>query len=73
MPELDGLEATKIIRQTDSVTPIVALTANATTDDQDKCFDVGMNDFLAKPVNIESLRKILKKTRSNSVTPPQGS
>jgi two-component system, sensor histidine kinase len=60
MPELDGLDATKVIRQTDLITPIVALTANATTDDRDRCYDVGMNDFITKPVSIMSLKKIIQ-------------
>ena len=65
MPELDGLEAAKIIRQTDTVTPIVALTANATTDDRDGCFEAGMNDFITKPVSMDALRKLLHKICSN--------
>jgi CheY-like chemotaxis protein len=60
MPELDGLGASKIIRQTNPTIPIVALTANATTEDRNECFDAGMNDFITKPVSIDALRKILR-------------
>ena len=63
MPEMDGMEAVKVIRQWDTVTPIVALTANATTGDRDDCFKVGMNDFLTKPVSMEALRKLIQKVR----------
>lgn len=61
MPELDGLEACKIIRESDKVTPIVALTANATTDDRDRCLDAGMSDYLTKPVSIQALKKVIQK------------
>jgi CheY-like chemotaxis protein len=65
MPEMDGLCASKSIRETNQTTPIVAVTANATTDDRDDCFAVGMNDFITKPVSIESLRKILRNVSCN--------
>jgi two-component system, sensor histidine kinase len=50
MPEMDGLEATRIIRKDlKSNIPIIALTANAITGESNKCYDAGMNDFLSKP------------------------
>jgi CheY-like chemotaxis protein len=55
MPEMDGLDATKIIRRTDQKTPIIALTANATTSDRDSCFEAGMSDFLTKPISLDVL------------------
>lgn len=58
MPELDGLEATLKIRQLKSnmgKVPIIALTANAMKEDEDKCFEVGMNDYVAKPVKADLL------------------
>jgi CheY-like chemotaxis protein len=64
MPVMDGLEATKIIRQSSSVldreVPIIAMTANATEDDRDKCAKTGMNDFISKPVTMEVLINILE-------------
>ena len=55
MPEMNGFEATEYIRKTmNSKIPIIALTADVTTVDLAKCRAVGMNDYLAKPVN-ESL------------------
>ncbi|MDI5897530.1 response regulator [Flavobacterium yafengii] len=52
MPEMNGFEATKYIRNTmHSTIPIIALTADVTTVDLDKCKAVGMNDYIAKPVD----------------------
>ena len=51
MPEMDGITATKIIRQTNQPQPwIIALTANALEEDRQICLDAGMNDFVAKPI-----------------------
>lgn len=56
MPEMNGFEATKYIRNTmNSAIPIIALTADVTTVDLEKCRLVGMNDYLAKPVNEKLL------------------
>jgi two-component system, sensor histidine kinase len=63
MPEMDGFDATKIIRQDSSLdsVPIIAMTANAMTTDVEKCLSVGMNDHIAKPVEeADILAKILK-------------
>ena len=55
MPEMDGYEATRKIREFESLnqlapTPIIALTANAITGDEDLCRAVGMDDYLSKPI-----------------------
>ncbi|WP_412477891.1 CHASE domain-containing protein [Azonexus sp. IMCC34839] len=57
LPKLDGLAATRCIRALPAYarTPIIALTANAFADDRENCLQVGMNDFIAKPVRPESL------------------
>ena len=62
MPVMDGVTATKIIRKDfdKEALPIVAMTANAFQDDKDNCFRAGMNDFLSKPMKIETLAKVLK-------------
>ena len=72
MPVMDGYETTKAIRQMEapkSATPIVALTANATRIDVEKCLAAGMNDFLPKPFTPDDLyRKLfidLKITPTN--------
>ena len=64
MPEMDGFEATKRIRSESTVhVPIVAMTANAMKGDREECIAAGMDDYLAKPLDLsvfcESLRKWL--------------
>jgi PAS domain S-box-containing protein len=68
MPEMNGFEATEYIRKKmQSQIPIIALTADVTTVDLDKCKAVGMNDYLAKPVDERLLYSkivgILKKPK----------
>ena len=64
MPRMSGLEATKIIRNTNIKQPaIVAITANALREDKEACLDAGMNDYLAKPINIEELLSVLAKVK----------
>ena len=60
MPILDGIEATKIIRDNNIDIPIIALTANALEGDKEKFLNLGMNDYLSKPINLEDLDKIIK-------------
>ena len=55
MPVMDGLTATAKIREADTITPIIALTANAQDADRDACFAAGMNDFISKPFKQQSL------------------
>lgn len=62
MPEMDGYEATKAIRQFEAhrrYTPIVALTASALRSDYDSCIAAGMDDVLTKPIHVEPLQKVL--------------
>jgi CheY-like chemotaxis protein len=62
MPEMDGLEATRRIRidlTADRQPIIIAVTANATTDDRARCLQAGMNDYLAKPIRPDELAAAL--------------
>lgn len=62
MPEMDGVETTEIIRSSFDKQPIIiALTANTLHDDQQKCLQAGMNDYLSKPIKLEELTGMLEK------------
>lgn len=65
MPILDGLEATIAIRKYEEEKgldkiKIIAITANALNEDKDKCFEVGMNEFITKPIQTEELKNVLR-------------
>jgi len=62
MPVMDGFEATQRIREVHrSDIPIVAVTADAMPADRDRCLQAGMNDYLAKPVELQRLSAMLAK------------
>ncbi len=65
MPEMDGLDATRIIRNSETGTgrhiPIVALTAHALKRDEERCIEAGMDAYLTKPIRPEKLDEILQK------------
>ncbi|MCW3072451.1 MAG: histidine kinase [Bacteroidetes bacterium] len=69
MPEMNGFEATEYIRkQLNSQIPIIALTADVTTVDVEKCKAVGMNDYISKPIDDKLLySKIIKYLQQNDV------
>jgi PAS domain S-box-containing protein len=66
MPELDGLDASRrICERWPATRPrIVAMTANALPEDREACFAAGMDDYVAKPIRLESLADALKRVRS---------
>ncbi len=57
MPHVNGLDATRILRALPdhAARPIIALTANVFAEDKARCFEAGMNDFVGKPCEPESL------------------
>ncbi len=61
MPKMDGIAATKVIRQSHQIQPyIIAVTANSLEEDRQMCLDVGMNDFMTKPIVIAQLIEVFK-------------
>jgi PAS domain S-box-containing protein len=67
MPEMDGLETTKRIRERESTakhTPIIALTAYALQGDRERFLNIGMDEYLPKPVRMEELFNLIEKTFS---------
>jgi len=66
MPEMDGLEATREIRAREASSnrkrvPIVALTANAMTQDREECLNAGMDDHLSKPFSMQTMKDVLAR------------
>jgi CheY-like chemotaxis protein len=65
MPEMDGYDATRRIRELDTpsakTVPIVAMTANVFREDIERCLEAGMNDHLGKPLEISIVLEIIKK------------
>ncbi len=71
MPGMDGLETTQRIRQLEPygpVVPVVALTADVTQDNIDRCLAVGMQQVLSKPIHMDRLREVLAAV----APPPEG-
>ena len=65
MPNMDGLQATRLIRQLGVDTPIIAMTANTTLQDRSECLQAGMTDFLGKPFSAVVFVKMVKKWLSD--------
>ncbi|NOT89146.1 MAG: response regulator [Lysobacter sp.] len=76
MPEMDGYATTRRWRHIEATErrarlPILALTAHAMADDRKKCLDAGMDDYLTKPVKLESLREVLSRYVVASAVEPE--
>jgi CheY-like chemotaxis protein/HPt (histidine-containing phosphotransfer) domain-containing protein len=75
MPEMDGLETSRKIRALEKTknrhTPIIAMTAHARKEDQEKCLAAGMDDYVSKPVNPRELKAaIARRTAATMTLPP---
>jgi CheY-like chemotaxis protein len=80
MPQMDGFEATGIIRNPESGVhnhdvPVIAMTAHAMKGDRERCLEAGMNDYISKPVTALALNEILEKylpsETPSTLTPPE--
>jgi PAS domain S-box-containing protein len=72
MPEMDGLEATRRIREqlpADRQPQIIAMTASAMREDQERCLEAGMDSFISKPVRAEDLAGVLSRCQPLSLPP----
>ncbi|MEM7100210.1 MAG: response regulator [Pseudomonadota bacterium] len=67
MPELDGLEATRLIRLESSIEQpyIIAMTANAMAEDKDRCMASGMDDFVGKPIRVQDIDQALRRASAS--------
>ena len=75
MPEMDGIELCQAIRQDErdgarAPLPIVAMTANALSGEAERCLEAGMDDFLAKPVNLKQLAEVVARWMPDKAAPP---
>jgi signal transduction histidine kinase/CheY-like chemotaxis protein len=61
MPDMDGVAATALIRETDGEVPVIALTANAVSGMREMFLASGFNDYLAKPIEMSKLTEIMEK------------
>ncbi|WP_342343993.1 PAS domain-containing hybrid sensor histidine kinase/response regulator [Carboxylicivirga mesophila] len=61
MPVLNGLDATRKLREEKVDLPIIAMTANALKGDREVCIEAGMNDYIGKPVKMDDLENIIDK------------
>ncbi|EJM13968.1 PAS domain S-box [Pseudomonas sp. GM21] len=73
MPVLDGLEATRLLRGQPglSTLPVVAMTANASKRDHDACLAAGMNDFISKPFEPQTLYVVLRRWLNETTSQPK--
>jgi PAS domain S-box-containing protein len=70
MPEMNGYEAVKIIRnKLKNNVPIIAMTANAMAGEREKCLDLGMNDYISKPIDANLLFEKIYDLTLNTLIP----
>ncbi len=80
MPEMDGFEATRLIRKMEKEekhTPIIAMTAHAMKGDRERCLKAGMDDYISKPIEpqvmIDTIEKWIKSSRRKQIPSPEAS
>ncbi len=71
MPEMDGLEATRKIRELGCTTPVIGVTAHITDRERETCHAAGMSEVLLKPVRTTSLQSIIKRRGRALRRPPK--
>lgn len=72
MPNLDGLQSTRLIRQMGYSAPIIALTAFSEESNVKECMESGMNEFLSKPIRRPALKQVLQKFATIPEEPEDG-
>ncbi len=70
MPGMDGVEATRRIREMGVRAPVIGLTAHATSQERETYEEAGMNDVLIKPVRMENLKSIIRRVTRQAGKPP---
>jgi len=68
MPEMDGIEATRHLRESGCQTPVIAMTASALSRDRERCMEAGMDDYVTKPISMETLQEVLNQHLHRSST-----
>lgn len=70
MPNMDGFDATKTIREREKLSgthiPIIAMTAYAMKGDMEKCLEVGMDEYVSKPINVKELEQALDVVKNRT-------
>jgi signal transduction histidine kinase/CheY-like chemotaxis protein/HPt (histidine-containing phosphotransfer) domain-containing protein len=70
MPEMDGYEATRVLREAGFNMPIIAVTAHAMAEDRHRCIHAGCTDYLSKPISRSELLQMLRRYLSRDPAPP---